>query len=763
MALYSKLVTHHWSGAVFIGLFLCLMSTSAFAKDPTLLISESQTCVACHKKEVNAWRSSHHAKAMGKANSKNILGNFEDARLSYEGKLVKFTLEAEKYYIEMPNLSGVMKKYQVLYTFGFDPLQQYMFDEGKGKLQFFPFAWDSRPKSMGGQRWYVVHPDQEPHDSFHWSRMGQNWNQMCADCHSSDFRKNFDLNTRTYSSEFSSINVSCSSCHGNLSEHSRDPVSYPVLTDSPYIGVETPLYKTDSQSKLNPISKRRSSDQVIVCASCHARRNAISDRAEPDFLNRALETVLLTPEFYHVDGQVSDENFVWGSFVQSKMYDAGVTCTNCHDPHGGQLHVTGNQVCTQCHDSKTYDKPTHHMHKVGTDAAECVSCHMPATVYMGVDSRRDHQFSIPRPHLTRDTGAPNACNNCHTNQDANWASTTIETWYPKIDDSYAKHFAYAFNEADNLIPSGRQKLLTVFTDDTQATIIRASALSRLANYPHPDSMQAIEIAVKRSEPQFRLAAIDAAAPYSNAEKWQLLKPLINDAQSNIRARGSRALAAASQMSSIPVQAKKLIKNGLEEYRSMQNYQADRGFAHTNLGNLERDLNNFENAAKHYNAAINIEPIYIPAYLALARLTESLNNTAQSINVLNQALTINPDSAEVYFALGLTRIRQRNKKLALAHLQKATELSPNNPHYFFTFGALLQDQGQAEEALKNYETAHKLAPKNPRMTYAVLPLLLELGQTQKALTYAEQLVDLIPEDLQTLRLINMLRKTSAKTN
>lgn len=763
MTAYFGRLTHPLNEVATVTLFFCLMSSLAFAKTSVQPVTESQTCITCHEKEVNAWRTSHHAKAMGSADAKNVLGNFDDAQLSYEGKQVKFRLEAEKYYIEMPNLSGVMKTYQVLYTFGFEPLQQYIFDAGKGKLQFFPFAWDSRPKNTGGQRWYVVHPEQEPHDSFHWSQMGQNWNQMCADCHSSDFRKNFDLNTRTYSSEYSSINVSCSSCHGNLDEHSRDPIKYPVLTDSPYIGAETPLFKTDSQGKLNPISKRRSSDQVIVCAGCHARRNAISDRAEPDFLNRALETVLLKPEFYHVDGQVADENFVWGSFVQSKMYAAGVTCTNCHDPHGGQLYVQGNQVCTQCHDSKNYDKPTHHMHKAGTDAAKCVNCHMPATLYMGVDSRRDHQFSIPRPHLTRDTGAPNACNNCHTNQDAKWASKALDKWYPQLKDASLNHFAYAFHEADNTLPRGHKKLLTVFTDDTQATIVRASALSRLANYPHPDSMRAIETAVKNTEPQFRLAAIDAAAPYSNAEKWQLLEPLINDNQMNIRARGSRALAAASQMPSIPKQAKQTIKNGLEEYRSMQNYQADRGFAHTNLGNLERDLSNFDNAVRHYKTAIAIEPIYLPAYLALARIMEFSNNAAQGINVLNQALTVNPDAAEVYFALGLTRIRQRDKELALAHLGKATELSPDNPHYFFTLGALLQDQGQPEEALKNYEAARELAPKNPRMTYAMLPLLLQLGQTQKALTYAEQLITLIPEDLQTLRLINMLRQTSVNTN
>ena len=67
--------------------------------------------------------------------------------------------------------------------------------------------------------------------------------------------------------------------------------------------------------------------------------------------------VLPMPPAYHPDGQVKEEDYVYGSFVQSRMYQSGVTCSHCHDPHGGQLKASGNAVCTQCHVPQVYDTP----------------------------------------------------------------------------------------------------------------------------------------------------------------------------------------------------------------------------------------------------------------------------------------------------------------------------------------------------------------------------------------------------------------------
>ncbi|MCV5961637.1 hypothetical protein OFO30_40260, partial [Escherichia coli] len=55
-----------------------------------------------------------------------------------------------------------------------------------GRVQLIPFAWDTRAKVEGGQRWFHLYPETTTTDEFYWTNTGQNWNFMCADCHSTN-------------------------------------------------------------------------------------------------------------------------------------------------------------------------------------------------------------------------------------------------------------------------------------------------------------------------------------------------------------------------------------------------------------------------------------------------------------------------------------------------------------------------------------------------------------------------------------------------
>ncbi|MHC5068318.1 MAG: ammonia-forming cytochrome c nitrite reductase subunit c552, partial [Planctomycetota bacterium] len=176
--------------------------------------------------------------------------------------------------------------------------------------------------------------------------------------------------------------------------------------------------------------------QVDSCARCHARRGQIHDDAYTfgdDFLDHHHPSLMISP-LYHPDGQILDEDYVYGSFLQSAMYHAGVTCADCHDVHSTRTHVEGNALCARCHLPSTYDTPEHHFHPTDSTGASCADCHMPETVYMGVDWRRDHSMRVPRPDLSLRHGTPNACTTCHSDQDDAWASEHFRKWYGDLGD-----------------------------------------------------------------------------------------------------------------------------------------------------------------------------------------------------------------------------------------------------------------------------------------------------------------------------------------
>ncbi|GAM64221.1 probable deca-heme c-type cytochrome [Vibrio ishigakensis] len=135
---------------------------------------------------------------------------------------------------------------------------------------------------------------------------------------------------------------------------------------------------------------------------------------------------------------------MYGSYLQSKMAEKGVSCTNCHDPHTSKLAIPQEAVCAQCHIPTEFSPEIHTFHKADSEASQCVTCHMPETTYMQVDPRRDHSWQIPRPDLSEHLGTPNVCTDCHTDQTNQWAAQQVRAWFPDSPRYKERHFAIAF-------------------------------------------------------------------------------------------------------------------------------------------------------------------------------------------------------------------------------------------------------------------------------------------------------------------------------
>ncbi|WP_041523827.1 tetratricopeptide repeat protein [Gilvimarinus agarilyticus] len=740
-----------------VGILVALASAVSFSA------GLEEKCASCHAEQVKDWQQSHHFHAMEPATPQTVLGDFTNQTLNYQGATATFTRQGEQLFISMPGLDGKLQTLAVAYTFGYEPLQQYMFDAGKGKYQFFPFAWDSRVKENGGQRWFVLHPEQTPSDEFHWSNMGQNWNQMCADCHSTDFRKGFDLESQSYHSTYSAVNVSCAACHGSAEQHLKWAEGDKSIADkgySTYIGVKAPLFRENDQGLMQAIADIKPSRQVQVCASCHSRRSALADSQAPDDYHNTFEPALITEGLYHADGQIWDEDYVWGSFLQSKMHEAGVTCSNCHNPHSGQIKLPGNQVCTQCHTQETYEDKKHHGHTLGSIGSACVDCHMPSTTYMQIDARRDHSFKVPRPDLSQSLGVPNACNGCHKDKSAKWSEANILQWHPESNYLGHEHFATAFHKGDTGAADAGQELTKIAQDPRYPDIIRASALHRMARTPGQNAVVAIARAVRDGDPIKRQAAIEAASAYPTPDKWRMLSELLDDTHLPVRTQAARSLArmlVQPQETALDATDSARLRKVLDEYREVQAYQADRGFAHTNLGNLEHELGRSRNAEKHYRKAIEVEPIFMPAYVNLADLYRIRQNEAKVQEVLQQALAINEGAAAVRYAMAMSYIRQGDKPKALPELKAAASGADASANFIYTYGLLLQDMNRIPDAIVQLQKAYEREPGNPDISYTLSQLYAANQQYDRALFYAKKLNALVPGNQQIQQMLRQLEQ------
>ncbi|MCF7352860.1 tetratricopeptide repeat protein [Vibrio sp. CK2-1] len=729
----------------------------------------SESCASCHQKQVEDWKQSDHFHAMEQATPEISLGQFDGRSIQYLGKPATFSQDDDnELWVDFVDEQGKQHHLNIIYTFGYKPLQQYLFDAGKGKWQFIPFAWDSRTEQEGGQRWFVLHPDEKPNDTFHWTQQGQNWNQMCADCHVTDYKKNFDSNTHSYNPEFSALNVSCNACHGDDSQHIKWAKGDKSIKNMGYdvnIKMRTPMFHKNDNGDMVSVQPLVDSQQVDTCASCHARRAQLQDRTSPQDIVNAFTPSLLSSDLYYPDGQISDEVYVWGSFMQSKMHEKGVTCTNCHNPHSGKLKLPGNDTCTQCHTKTEYDTDSHHKHAKFKQGNQCVDCHMPATTYMQVDPRRDHSFKVPRPDLSISTGSPNACTQCHQDKDDKWAQQSLKTWYPNSKYQGKAHYGTVFHQADTGVLTSSTELSKIAQDANYSDIVRASALSRMSTLPDANAMVAIARAVKSDESLKKLGAIEAAENFPIAQRWSLLSPLLSDDALSIRTEAARVLAPIvpdlAQSAKLSAQERDKLNQVLDEYRQVQAYQSDRGFSYAALGNLAINLNRLDEAQNHFNQAIKVEPNFVPAYVNLADVYRRQNNEAAAQKVLLKGVEIAPDNASLYYSLAMSYVRSQDKTKALIELEQATLKAPDNVRYHYTYSLLLKDQGQLKKAVAALERAYQLSPTSPDLTYALAQEYAELGEYFSALQYAQKLKALVPNNPQVDAFIQQLKVQANK--
>jgi tetratricopeptide (TPR) repeat protein len=735
----------------------------AFAPETAQLVGGA-VCASCHAAETERWQSSHHDRAMQLADETTVLGDFDEATLEHYGVRTSFLRRDDRFVVRSDGPEGALEEYEVAYTFGVEPLQQYLIRFPDGRVQALGIAWDSRPAAVGGQRWFHLHADEPvPHDDvLHWTAPSQSWNSMCAECHSTGLQKGYRASERRFETTWSEIDVSCEACHGPGSAHVRWAEQGADRAQADLgLGVSLRNDASWSFDGETPIARRqppgRERGEIESCAPCHARRSTIAAGFVPgqpllDFYRPAL----IDAGLYHADGQILDEVYVYGSFLQSRMYAAGVTCSDCHDPHALRIEDP-EATCARCHRPEVYATAAHHHHMPGSPAASCVSCHMPARTYMGVDDRHDHGLRVPRPDLSLRLGVPNACNDCHAEHDAGWAATWVAGWFPD-GRTGQPHWAEALHAGREGFPGAGASLLEWAERPEVPVIVRASALRLLGASLAPDTLPRVQRALGDPEPLVRMAALEALEALPPARRL-VASPLLRDPVRAVRIDAARLLAASPPELWVPGD-RVALADALAEYREAQLVNAERPEARVNLGLLHIGLGELEQARREYELALELSPHFVPAYVNLADLHRAQKRDDLGEPLLRRALETAPESVETQHALGLLLIRQQRIDEALEPLARAAELAPGQPHYAWVQALALDEAGREGRAVEVLERAHERHPRDGRLLLALADLQRERGEAAAALRAAQRLVELEPENPAARALLRELESATA---
>lgn len=708
-------------------------------------------CAHCHAEQHLDWQGSHHDLAMQVATPDSVLGDFDHARFEYAGVTSEFFERDGTYLVVTDGPDGDLDEFEIDYTFGVEPLQQYLIELPGGRLQALGIAWDSRPETEGGQRWFHLYPDQEIRagHALHWTGRNQNWNHMCADCHSTALVKDYDPDSDTYNTTWSEINVACEACHGP----GRDHVAWAVGDAAPGSGTGLavsfherrgigwlPDPETGTAQRSQP---RQTQIEIDTCGRCHGRASRLlGDTIHGGSFLDTHRPALLEPDQFHPDGQMLAEVFNWGPFKQSRMAQAGVTCSDCHQPHSLAPRAPGNTLCAQCHQPDRFDHPDHTGHPIDSSGSQCSACHMPQVSFMEIDRRHDHAFRIPRPDLSLAYGVPNACTDCHTDRDDEWARDTLLDWFPAGPDT-SLDFAHALYRASTGAPGLVEQLEQVITHPEQPAIVRASALRALSPWLSASHEELPVQALDAEQPLLRMTAVEALAEASPELRRKHLGPMLADPVLAVRIEAAATLAGASERGLSPDQ-RRAFQAALNEYIATLEFNADRPEANVRLGNLQarRGLNEAAQAA--YRRALELEPATVDAWINLADLQRTHAGEADVAATLGQALERLPDSADLHHAMGLSLVRQQRLPEALAALEQAAKLDPNDPRHGHVLAVALHQFGQPEQARRWLERVLERHPYH-RASLSTLALHhAHTGNRSQARIFTERLAELEPD-------------------
>ncbi|WP_010135507.1 tetratricopeptide repeat protein [Ochrovirga pacifica] len=695
----------------------------------------NQKCKECHADQFQQWEGSHHDKSMQKATRQTILAPFNGEVFVSQGVTSTFFQKNGKFYANTEGRDGKNHDYEIIYTFGLTPLQQYIVLFPNGHYQCLRTAYDTEKN-----KWFDLYPDFKVVHSewLHWSRGGLNWNTMCSDCHSTNVKKNYHEKDHSYTTNYAIVNVSCEACHGPGKEHVSKAV------------IQGDRYKNDGSMQMTNLNSK---ELVDACARCHARRENISLFHTPQgtFLDHYYPQ-LIRENLYYADGQILDEDYVYGSFVQSKMYHNGVSCKDCHDVHSTKRKFDDNRLCLQCHEGPKYDSETHHKHPIGTQSALCINCHMPGRFYMGNDFRRDHSFRIPRPDLSLKYNTPNVCSGCHKDKDDQWAYDNFVKLY---GEPKKNHFSDKLAPGIARAEGGKDSLIALAKDTIYPNIARASAVSNLNNYTHLINVKEVLQFLKDKSPLVKGATADLLFELKlGTDNYKALLPLLKDKKRAVRVKAFFALSAVPK-SKIPQEYLPFYNKVRVEFANNLKVGGEFSGGRMKRAQYYMGVGKITSAIKTLEEALKLDPINNIVRTSLANLYYQNKQYTQAEQAYKTILEQEPGFGLTNFDYGLLLNELGKPKEAILQLKEALRLLPDNDRIAYNLSLLLFQNNDSKQAILVLKKQLKTNPNNTDLIYLLAYMYHQNKQIDLAKEQAKKLLELQPNNPQYLQFYQAL--------
>ena len=703
----------------------------------------SAACATCHRAQSDAYLGSHHAHALVTPSLEMAKARFDGSQFTSKlGGTTKFAVQGGVPVVISPSSGGKTVTFPISYISGVWPLEQYVVATERGKLQSLGVVWDSRTATEGGNKWFHVYGQRgiAPSDPLFFTSTAQNWNHVCADCHSTLVERRYDSTADSFDTRWAELAVGCEACHGPGAEHVRSAKA--AKPSEAVAGFAVSLKPSEPwlpSATGSPTPRSQDGVEVEVCAPCHSRRKPLKEGfvASDAFLD-AFEPELLRPGRYHADGQVEGEVYEWASFLQSRMYHAGVKCSDCHNPHSGKLYASGNALCVRCHEPARFDVETH-SHHAGAKSPRCIDCHMPPATFMQIDERRDHSIRIPRPDRSVELGTPNACNLCHARNSAAWASAAVTSWFPASKKRTSLLDALGKDRKGEL--DAPQALRALAEDPAVPAITRATGLERLGQYPTEETLRTLRAALGSAEPLVVYGAVLGAAGLPPAERMPLLLPLLEHKLRAVRVAVGRALAGV-RPGELPARSQSALERAFAELEQSFDVGASRAETQVERSAFELARGNLNGAAASLQTALRLQPCLVEAYLNLADLGRQQGDEAAAERAIRAALGCDSKSAAAHHALGLWQVRARRADAALASFEQAVELAPADARFSYVLAVALAERGARDRAISVLEAILKHHPNDATALQALVSYLRQAGQNERASEAQRRLATLL---------------------
>ncbi|HSI11347.1 MAG TPA: ammonia-forming cytochrome c nitrite reductase subunit c552 [Chthoniobacter sp.] len=707
----------------------------------------SQSCRECHSGEFDKWQDSHHGLAERKVEEKIDGAAFEPAKQIKAGTQVsEARVDGGKFILATLGLKGPKENFTPDRVIGVDPLRQFLVAAPGGRWQSTELAWDPHKAE-----WFDVYgnEDRVPGEWGHWTGRGMTWNQMCASCHNTRVRKNYDFASDSYHTTMAEMTVGCEACHGPMKAHTDWQKAYP-------------------QKKGDPNLVKLSRDQMLdTCGMCHARRVELTGDFVPGekFTDHFALSIPDESELFYPDGQVHDEDYELTSFLGSKMHAAGVRCMDCHDSHTSKNVVEGNALCMRCHGTPAVVVPSvavapqivdpdHSFHKTGTAGSRCVDCHMPQNTYMQRHARRDHGFTIPDPLLTKEHNVPNSCNRCHADKTADWALETTTKWYGEKMNRPTRARAQSVARARTGAPGAQTNLLKMLGEEKNP-FWRAVAANLLRGYAHdPAVLPALQVATKDSSELVRsMAARALGANMTAANQHGVGVPaaLLDDPSRSVRIDAAWGLRRTVDPES---------RAGSELVHYL-NINRDQPTGLTQWATYLEDRGDSPGALAAFKLAVDWDHGSAPLRSNYAIALSVAGRSGEAVEQLAEAVKLAPRDAQLRYTYALGLAEANRSVQARGELEQAVQLDPQFGRAWYNLGLARNAAGEVQPALEALARAEMLDPQNAQAPYAAATILARNQRMREATDAARRALKIDPSYSEASDFLRMLSGQSGR--